>query len=40
VFGRESQPCYVCGSDIIKDSVASRRLYWCPACQYETSERL
>lgn len=40
VFGRESQSCYDCGSDIIKDSVASRRLYWCPACQYETSERL
>ena len=40
VFGRESQACYDCGSDIIKDSVASRRLYWCPACQYETSERL
>jgi len=26
VFGRESQACYDCGSDIIKDSVASRRL--------------
>ena len=34
VFGRESQACYNCGSDIIKDVVASRRLYWCPACQY------
>lgn len=40
VFGRESQTCYDCGSEIIKDNVASRRLYWCPACQYETSERL
>ena len=40
VLGRDSQACYDCGSDIIKDSVASRRLYWCPACQYETSERL
>ena len=40
VFGRESRACYDCGSEIIKDSVASRRLYWCPACQYETSERL
>ena len=40
VFEREPQACYDCGSDIIKDSVASRRLYWCPACQYETSERL
>jgi len=39
-FGREFQACYDCGSDIIKDSVASRRLYWCPACQYETSKRL
>lgn len=40
VFGRESQPCYDCGSEIIKDSVGSRRLYWCPACQYELSGRL
>jgi len=40
VFGRESRACYDCGSDVIKDSVASRRLYWCPACQYETSEKL
>jgi len=40
VFARQSQACYDCGSDIIKDNVASRRLYWCPACQYETSKNL
>ena len=40
VFEREPQACYDCGSDTIKGSVASRRLYWCPACQFETSERL
>jgi endonuclease-8 len=40
VFARQSQACYDCGSDIIKENVASRRLYWCPACQYETSKSL
>lgn len=38
VFGRESADCYSCGSRIIKEAVASRRLYWCPSCQLEMSE--
>jgi len=40
VFGRESNSCYDCGNDIIKQQVASRRLYWCPACQYELEDQL
>lgn len=40
VFGRESNSCYDCGNDIIKQQVASRRLYWCPACQHELAEQL
>lgn len=40
VFGRESADCYSCGSEIIKEAVASRRLYWCPCCQFEVSEML
>ncbi|MFK7865309.1 MAG: endonuclease VIII [Pseudohongiellaceae bacterium] len=35
VFGRESGDCFSCGSRVIKDVVASRRLYWCPSCQHE-----
>lgn len=40
VFGREAADCFVCGSRIVKDSVASRRLYWCPCCQLELGSEL
>ncbi len=33
VFDREGEPCYECGTTIIKISVGSRRLYYCPHCQ-------
>ena len=33
VFARAGKPCYRCGSIIEKTHVASRRLYFCPACQ-------
>lgn len=33
VFGREGKPCYVCGTTIVKDMLAGRRLYYCPTCQ-------
>ncbi|MEM9729744.1 MAG: endonuclease VIII [Myxococcota bacterium] len=33
VFGRAGLPCYRCSSPIEKTTVASRRLYVCPACQ-------
>ncbi len=33
VFGRAQQPCYACGTPIARCSAASRRLYFCPACQ-------
>jgi endonuclease-8 len=33
VFGRQHQPCYVCGTPIVKDILAGRRLYYCPHCQ-------
>ena len=33
VFTREGQPCYICGSLIRRDSMGSRRIYWCPECQ-------
>jgi endonuclease-8 len=34
VFGCDNQNCHRCGEIIIKESIASRRLYWCPLCQY------
>ena len=35
VFGREDHPCYVCGTNIQRIAVTSRRLYLCPTCQPE-----
>ena len=34
VFGRENKACYNCGEEIIKDLISTRRIYWCPLCQY------
>lgn len=33
VFGRQGQPCHRCSSSIVKETLAGRRLYWCPSCQ-------
>ncbi len=33
VFNREGQPCFVCGSAIVKETFGSRRLYLCRECQ-------
>lgn len=33
VFNREDQACHECGTPIVKTAIASRRLYYCPACQ-------
>jgi endonuclease-8 len=33
VFGRQGKPCYVCGTSIVKETLAGRRLYYCPTCQ-------
>lgn len=33
VFGRGGRHCYDCGCEIVKTTVASRRLYYCPCCQ-------
>lgn len=33
VFGRQHQPCYICGTPILKETLAGRRLYYCPTCQ-------
>lgn len=33
VFNREGEPCFTCGTPIIKDDIGGRRLYFCPTCQ-------
>jgi len=33
VYKREGLPCRVCGTNIVMEMMASRKLYWCPVCQ-------
>ncbi len=33
VFGREDNPCYYCGSIIVRREISGRRLYFCQVCQ-------
>jgi endonuclease VIII len=33
VYKRQGQPCRHCGTAIAMTELASRKLYWCPACQ-------
>jgi endonuclease-8 len=33
VFAREGSACYRCGDTVQRDSMGSRRIYWCPGCQ-------
>lgn len=35
VFGRQNQPCYRCGTAIVKAMGGGRRYYYCPTCQGE-----
>jgi endonuclease-8 len=33
VFNRDDQPCYICGTAILKEIAGGRRIYYCPTCQ-------
>jgi Formamidopyrimidine-DNA glycosylase len=33
VYKREGLPCRVCGTHIAMETMAARKLYWCPYCQ-------
>lgn len=33
VFNRDGQPCFQCGTAILKEKTGGRRYYFCPACQ-------
>jgi endonuclease VIII len=33
VYKREGLPCRVCGTHIVMETMAARKLYWCPNCQ-------
>ena len=33
VYGRAGEPCYRCGTAVVKSVVAQRGTHWCPVCQ-------
>lgn len=33
VYGREGEPCPVCGTTIVAEELGGRTTYWCPHCQ-------
>jgi endonuclease-8 len=33
VYGRAGEPCRVCGTSVLVEEMAARKLYWCPVCQ-------
>ena len=33
VYHRAGLPCRVCGTSILVEEMATRKLYWCPSCQ-------
>ncbi|KAA9110411.1 Fpg/Nei family DNA glycosylase [Microbacterium rhizomatis] len=33
VYHRAGLPCRVCGTEIVVEEMATRKLYWCPSCQ-------
>jgi endonuclease-8 len=33
VFARDGRPCYRCNEKIHRDTIGSRRIFWCPGCQ-------
>ncbi|MBN4928108.1 Fpg/Nei family DNA glycosylase [Hoyosella rhizosphaerae] len=33
VYRRTGEPCRICGTQIMQNTVQGRKLYWCPTCQ-------
>lgn len=33
VYRRHGQPCFLCGTKVMKADLEGRNLYWCPVCQ-------
>lgn len=33
VYHRAGLPCRICGTEIMLEEMAARKLYWCPSCQ-------
>ena len=33
VYRRTGEPCRICGTEILTETMATRNLFWCPTCQ-------
>jgi endonuclease VIII len=33
IYTRDGKPCYACGTEIVRETATSRRIYRCPTCQ-------
>jgi endonuclease VIII len=33
VYRRNGQPCFVCGTKVMRQEMDGRNLFWCPVCQ-------
>ena len=33
VYKRKGQECRRCGTEIVRDEIGSRKIWWCPSCQ-------
>lgn len=33
VYKRKGEPCRRCGTEISRDEIGSRKVWWCPSCQ-------
>lgn len=33
VYGREGEPCRICGECIVQEPIGGRKCFWCPGCQ-------
>ncbi|WP_174733657.1 bifunctional DNA-formamidopyrimidine glycosylase/DNA-(apurinic or apyrimidinic site) lyase [Mesobacillus harenae] len=40
VYDREGEPCKRCGTEIQKETVSSRKTFYCPICQQKEKEKL
>jgi len=35
VYDRGGEPCLRCGSEIVREEINSRKVFYCPSCQHE-----
>ena len=39
VYRRKGLPCFICGTEVVMEELIGRKLYWCPVCQADSTNR-